>query len=143
MPSFSLRDQLARRVDAARERLIANTQRLVAVASPNPPSDTHDVAADAKALLLEIPDIEVERIEPAPRVVSLVGHIKGARPGAKFVTDHLRQFGAQEISRAAFHRRLEQALQGLGEFNRLPSDVSGAGILQLVSQTSNVGCSTA
>ena len=38
--SFSLRDQLARRVDAARERLIADTQRLVAVASPNPPSDT-------------------------------------------------------------------------------------------------------
>jgi len=61
----------------------------------------------------------------------------------QFVTDHLRQFGAQEISRAAFHRRLEQSLHGLGEFNRLPADVSGAGILQLVSQTSKVGCSTA
>jgi leucyl/phenylalanyl-tRNA--protein transferase len=61
----------------------------------------------------------------------------------QFVTDHLRQFGAQEISRAAFHRRLEQALQGLGEFGRLPSGVSGTGILQLVSHTSNVGCSTA
>ncbi len=61
----------------------------------------------------------------------------------QFVTDHLRQFGAQEISRAAFHRRLEQALQGLGAFGRLPRDVSGAGILQLVSQRSNVGCSTA
>ncbi len=61
----------------------------------------------------------------------------------QFVTDHLRQFGAQEISRAAFHRRLEQALQGLGEFGRLPSGISGAGILQLVSHTSKVGCSTA
>ncbi len=61
----------------------------------------------------------------------------------QFVTDHLRQFGAHEISRAAFHRRLEQALQGLGEFGRLPNGVSGSGILQLVSQTSNVGCSTA
>ncbi len=61
----------------------------------------------------------------------------------QFVTDHLRQFGAQEISRAAFHRRLEQALQGLGEFGRLPKDVSASGILQLVSQTSKVGCSTA
>ena len=61
----------------------------------------------------------------------------------QFVTDHLRQFGAQEISRAAFHRRLEQALQGLGEFGRLPNDVSASGILQLVSQTSKVGCSTA
>ena len=61
----------------------------------------------------------------------------------QFVTDHLRQFGAQEISRAAFHRRLERALQGFGEYGRLPSGVSGAGILQLVSHTSNVGCSTA
>jgi leucyl/phenylalanyl-tRNA--protein transferase len=61
----------------------------------------------------------------------------------QFVTDHLRQFGAQEISRAAFHRRLEQALQGRGEFARLPEDMSGAGILQVVSHTSKVGCSTA
>ncbi|HEY4748365.1 MAG TPA: M20/M25/M40 family metallo-hydrolase, partial [Steroidobacteraceae bacterium] len=93
MPSFSLRDQLARRVDAARERLIAATQRLVAVASPNPPSDTHDVAAVAEALLLEIPGIEVERIEPAPRVVSLVGRIKGAQPGRRLIFNgHLDTF---------------------------------------------------
>jgi len=61
----------------------------------------------------------------------------------QFVTEHLRQFGAQEISRLAFHRRLEQALQGIGEFGRLPREVSGEGILQLVSHTSKVGCSTA
>ncbi len=61
----------------------------------------------------------------------------------QFVTEHLRQFGAQEINRAAFHRRLEQALHGLGEYGRLPAGMSGAGILQLVSQTSKVGCSTA
>lgn len=61
----------------------------------------------------------------------------------QFVTDHLRQFGAQEISRAIFHRRLEQALQGLGEFERLPTGLSSIGVLQLVSQTSKVGCSTA
>lgn len=61
----------------------------------------------------------------------------------QFVTDHLRQFGAQEISRAAFHRRLEQALQGRGEFGRLPADLPSSGILQVVSQTSKVGCSTA
>lgn len=61
----------------------------------------------------------------------------------QFVTEHLRQFGAREISRAAFHRRLERALQGLGEYGRLPPGTSGAGILQLVSHTSKVGCSTA
>ena len=84
-------------VDAARERLIAATQRLVAVASPNPPSDTHDVAAVAEALLREIPGIEVERIEPAPRVVSLVGRIKGARPGRRLIFNgHLDTFPIRE-----------------------------------------------
>ena len=53
----------------------------------------------------------------------------------QFVTDHLRQFGAQEISRAAFHRRLEQALQGLGEFGRLPAGTPGAEVLRLASST--------
>jgi leucyl/phenylalanyl-tRNA---protein transferase len=52
----------------------------------------------------------------------------------QFVTDHLRQFGAQEISRAAFHRRLEQALQGAGEFTRLPCGTPGAEILRLACQ---------
>jgi leucyl/phenylalanyl-tRNA--protein transferase len=61
----------------------------------------------------------------------------------QFVTDHLRQFGAVEISRVAFHRHLEEALQGLGEFGRLPTGFSSTGILQLVSQMSKVGCSTA
>ena len=97
MPSASLRDELAHRVDAARERLIANTQRLVAMASPNPPSDTHDVAEVAQALLLEIPGIEVERIEPAPRVVSLVGRIRGARPGRRLIFNgHLDTFPLRE-----------------------------------------------
>jgi succinyl-diaminopimelate desuccinylase len=95
--SSPLRNELARRVDAARERLIANTQRLVAVASPNPPSDTHDVAEIAEALLLEIPGIEVERIEPAPRVVSLVGRIRGARPGRRLIFNgHLDTFPIRE-----------------------------------------------
>lgn len=50
-----LRNELANRVDAARERLIDITRRLVAVASPNPPSDTYEVAQVAEALLREIP----------------------------------------------------------------------------------------
>jgi len=88
---------LARRVDAARERLIATTQRLVAVASPNPPSDTVDVAQVAEALLREIPGIEVERIEPEPRVVSLIGRIKGKSPGRRLIFNgHLDTFPLME-----------------------------------------------
>jgi succinyl-diaminopimelate desuccinylase len=91
--SAKLRIELASRVEAAREALIATTQRLVAVASPNPPSDTHDVAAVAEELLRAIPGIEVERLEPEPRVVSLVGRLRGARPGRRLIFNgHLDTF---------------------------------------------------
>jgi len=92
-----LRNELASQIEAARERLIDMTRRLVAVASPNPPSDTFEVANVAEALLREIPGIEVERIEPAPRVVSLVGRIKGARPGRRLIFNgHLDTFPLRE-----------------------------------------------
>lgn len=61
----------------------------------------------------------------------------------QFVTEHLKRFGALEISRQHFHRRLERALHGRGDFARMPGDLSPSGVLQLVSQTSNTGCSTA
>lgn len=91
--SKNLRQALARDVEAAREALIATTQRLVAVASPNPPSDTHKVAAVAEALLREIPGMEVERIEPEPRVVSLIGRLRSAAPGRRLIFNgHLDTF---------------------------------------------------
>lgn len=91
--SKNLRQALARDVEAARDALIATTQRLVAVASPNPPSDTHEVAAVAEALLREIPGMEVERIEPESRVVSLIGRLRGARPGRRLIFNgHLDTF---------------------------------------------------
>ena len=91
--SKNLRQALARDVEAARETLIATTRRLVAVASPNPPSDTHEVAAVAEALLREIPGMEVERIEPEPRVVSLIGRLRGTRPGRRLIFNgHLDTF---------------------------------------------------
>ncbi len=61
----------------------------------------------------------------------------------QFVTDHLKQFGAFEISRTEFHKRLANALQIHSGFHELPCDVSAASVLQLVSQTSKTGCSTA
>lgn len=88
-----LRKELARDVEATRDALIATTQRLVAVASPNPPSDTHEVAAVAEALLRGIPGMEVERIEPEPRVVSLIGRLRGARLGRRLIFNgHLDTF---------------------------------------------------
>ena len=43
-----LRKELARRVDASLDRLVSVTQRLVAIASPNPPSDTFEIAKAAE-----------------------------------------------------------------------------------------------
>jgi acetylornithine deacetylase/succinyl-diaminopimelate desuccinylase-like protein len=88
-----LRKALAASVETARDTLIATTQRLVAVASPNPPSDTEEIAKVAEALLREIPGIEVETIEPAPRVKSLIGRIKAQRPGRRLIFNgHLDTF---------------------------------------------------
>jgi acetylornithine deacetylase/succinyl-diaminopimelate desuccinylase-like protein len=47
----------------------------------------------AEALLREIPGMEVECIEPEARVVSLIGRLKGARPGRRLIFNgHLDTF---------------------------------------------------
>lgn len=60
----------------------------------------------------------------------------------QFVTGHLRQFGAIEISRGEFQKLLCRALEIQGNFNEMPRDYPPSGVLQLVSQTSKTGCST-
>jgi len=88
-----IRAELARQVAGSLDQLISVTQRLVAVASPNPPSDTEEIAAVAEALLREIPGIEVEVIEPAPRVKSLIGRIRSGKPGRRLIFNgHLDTF---------------------------------------------------
>ncbi len=55
----------------------------------------------------------------------------------QFITDHLKQFGARQISRNQYHRLLDEALRVQGDFFALPgSDVAGAEALQVLSQTS-------
>lgn len=48
---------------------------------------------------------------------------------AQFMTEHLRQFGAQEIPRAEYHRRLARALVARGDFQRL-GGVAGAEVAE-------------
>lgn len=52
----------------------------------------------------------------------------------QFVTDHLRQFGTIEIDRDDFHRHLDHALGQTADFLRLPLDVSGEAILDIIEQ---------
>jgi leucyl/phenylalanyl-tRNA--protein transferase len=61
----------------------------------------------------------------------------------QFITDHLLRFGATEVSREKFQSLLEESLQGNAEFESLPADYPAESILQLVSQMSKTGCSTA
>ena len=53
---------------------------------------------------------------------------------AQFITSHLTQFGAEEIPRAAYHRRLAFALQGDGDFYRMPAYSTPETVLQAITQ---------
>lgn len=55
---------------------------------------------------------------------------------SQFWTPHLGQFGATEMDRAEFKRLLEDALTRRPDFARLPTDLSGAQLLQSITQTS-------
>ena len=55
---------------------------------------------------------------------------------AQFVTEHLTQFGAEEIPRAAYHRQLAMALAAEGDFARLPAYSGPETVLQAISQVS-------
>jgi leucyl/phenylalanyl-tRNA--protein transferase len=60
---------------------------------------------------------------------------------AQFMTDHLTQFGAQEISRLDYHRRLGLALSAEADFQRAGAagaagGLTGAAALQVISQAS-------
>jgi leucyl/phenylalanyl-tRNA--protein transferase len=54
----------------------------------------------------------------------------------QFMTEHLAQFGALEISRSEYHARLDGALAVEADFRALPPQVSGAQALQAISQAS-------
>jgi acetylornithine deacetylase/succinyl-diaminopimelate desuccinylase-like protein len=93
MTDSNVRDRLARRVDESLPRLIAVTQKLVTVASPNPPSDTAEIAAVVHELLAPIPGIEIERVEPEPRIINLVARVRAGRPGRRLIFNgHLDTF---------------------------------------------------
>ena len=53
----------------------------------------------------------------------------------QFLTEHLARFGAEEIPRREYHRRLDRALRADADFQRLAS-VDGAAALQLITQAS-------
>jgi leucyl/phenylalanyl-tRNA--protein transferase len=61
----------------------------------------------------------------------------------QFLTGHLAQFGAEEISRAVFHRRLTHALQKVADFSALSVDVPSQEILDIVGSARKASSSAA
>ena len=51
----------------------------------------------------------------------------------QFVTEHLRSFGAVEVSRRRYRTMLDQAVAGNADFFRLPAEVSGAEALRIIA----------
>ncbi len=54
----------------------------------------------------------------------------------QFITEHLRQFGAVEISRADYHSRLSRALSEYSDFSLSGKSLSSSTVLQSIAQTS-------
>jgi leucyl/phenylalanyl-tRNA--protein transferase len=50
----------------------------------------------------------------------------------QFVTEHLRQFGTIEVEKAQFHERLDDAVERVAEFRRLPAATPPDVVLQIV-----------
>lgn len=55
---------------------------------------------------------------------------------AQFLTEHLARFGAEEIPRREYRRRLTRALRAEADFQLLPARTCGAEALQLITQAS-------
>lgn len=91
--ALSLEDE----VEAQRAFLIETTQKLVAMASPNPPGDVTAVAEMAGNLLQTIQGVRIARYETAPGIVNLVAVIAGSGPGRRLVFNgHLDTFPVGE-----------------------------------------------
>jgi leucyl/phenylalanyl-tRNA--protein transferase len=70
-------------------------------------------------------------------LVHLVARLKAGRYrllDTQFVTEHLRTFGAVEVTRPAYHKLLDAALVGEADFGALAIDrpVAGSAILALL-----------
>jgi leucyl/phenylalanyl-tRNA--protein transferase len=54
----------------------------------------------------------------------------------QYVTEHLRSFGATEISRRRYTALLDKAIKGAADFWKLPADrpIPGADALEIIAQ---------
>jgi leucyl/phenylalanyl-tRNA--protein transferase len=80
-----------------------------------------------------------ERDASKVALVHLVGRLIVGRYrllDAQFMTEHLAQFGAMDIPRSHYRKRLTGALAQDADFYRLPAYAAGEAVLQAISQAS-------
>jgi len=58
---------------------------------------------------------------------------------AQFLTEHLARFGAEEVSRRDYRRRLSEALKAEANFQRLDARLRGEIVLQVIQARSDAG----
>jgi len=75
-------------------------------------------------------------------LVARLNHCGFSLLDTQFITDHLRTMGAVEIPRDEYRKKLKKALAIKADYLKPPLNLSPHCVLQLVSQTSNTGCST-
>ena len=93
MSNSDARSAVVAAVASSQDSLVANTRRLIAAASPNPPGDVTAAAAVAADLLARIPGARVRRYESAPGIVNLVAVVDSGRPGRRLCFNgHLDTF---------------------------------------------------
>jgi len=93
MSNSDARSAVVAAVASSQDSLVANTRRLIAAASPNPPGDVTAAAAVAADLLATIPGARVRRYETAPGIVNLVAVVDSGRPGRRLCFNgHLDTF---------------------------------------------------
>ena len=75
-------------------------------------------------------------------LVARLNHCGFSLLDTQFVTEHLRSLGGIEIDQQDYRKKLYAALKKPADFLSEPIDLPAHKVLQLVSQTSNTGCST-
>ena len=75
-------------------------------------------------------------------LVARLNHCGFSLLDTQFLTDHLRSLGGIEVDQREYRKKLIDALAKPADFLKEPLDLPPHKVLQLVSQTSNTGCST-
>ena len=75
-------------------------------------------------------------------LVARLNHCGFSLLDTQFLTDHLRSLGGIEIDQREYRQKLIIALKKPANYLKKPIDLPIHKVLQLVSQTSNTGCST-